>query len=180
LEETYLSEQKPSITLEKKGIRKRKISEIRGGKIMNYESEGVVSTPITGTGSTPLAEAMSKILSISDVTGAAIIKSDGTVIFWHTKNGEESVEELGFIREFVAQNHRNNLNYLKTGMFTESILDYNGHKILVGRIRSDLILLLELEKRAYIGLTMLLMEGCIREIDKSLDEHCHLILKVPS
>jgi predicted regulator of Ras-like GTPase activity (Roadblock/LC7/MglB family) len=64
-------------------------------------------------------------------------------------------------------------------MFNESIIDYNGHKLLMSRIKKDLILLLMLKKSAYLGLTMLDIEGCLREIDKNLDEGTFGIREIP-
>jgi hypothetical protein len=42
----------------------------------------------------------------------------------------------------------------------------------MGRIRANMILMLLLDKRAYLELTMLDMEGCLREIDKVIDGVC--------
>ncbi len=49
-------------------------------------------------------------------------------------------------------------------------MDYNGHKILISKITQDMMLMLLLDRRAYLGLTMLDMEGCLREIDRALRE----------
>ncbi len=133
----------------------------------DYESKGASSTPPAKIERKTLKEIMSKLVSISDVSGAAIVKADGSVISWHTDDGTEPTQYI----DFISAAYQKSIHSYKDGMFTESITDYNGHKILMGRIRADVMLLLVLDKRAYLGLAMLDMEGCLREIDKGLDEH---------
>ena len=55
-------------------------------------------------------------------------------------------------------------------MFNQQIVDYNGHKLLVGWIAQDTILLLLLNKKAYLGLTMLDMEGCLRDMEAAFSK----------
>ncbi len=111
---------------------------------------------------------MSKLVLTSDVSGAAIVKADGSVISWLSDNGTEPTQYI----DFISAAYQKSIHSYKDGMFAESITDYNGHKILMGRIRADVVLLLVLDKRAYLGLAMLNMEGCLREMDQALDEHC--------
>ncbi|MEE9152437.1 MAG: hypothetical protein V3U20_11495, partial [Thermoplasmata archaeon] len=116
-----------------------------------------------------LNEITVELASISDVSGAGILKADGSVVAWHTNDGLKPSPYIDFMRDFLTRDHQKNAQNYKHGMFKQSILDYNGHKILLSRIRPDIMLLLLLDKRAYLGLTMLDMEGCIREIDKVLN-----------
>ncbi len=124
-------------------------------------------------------EITGKLVSKSDVSGAAILRADGSVISWHTKDGTEPKQDIDFMLDFLVQDHQKNIHYWKSGMFTESILNYNGHKILSSRIREDMMLILVLDKRAYVGLAMLDMEGCLREIDEALDERCSSVCETP-
>ncbi len=110
---------------------------------------------------------MTNLVSISDVSGAAIVKADGSVISWHTDDGIEPTQYI----DFISTTYQKNIHSYKDGMFTESITDYNGHKILMSRIRADVMLLLVLDRGAYLGLAMLEIEGCLREMDRALDEH---------
>ncbi len=122
---------------------------------------------------------MGKLVSKSDVSGAAIVRADGAVISWHTKDGHRPTQDIDFMLDFLVQDHQKNIHYWKSGMFTESILNYNGHKILSSRLREDMMLMLVLDKGAYLGLTMLDMECCLREMDRALDEHSSLPGKIP-
>lgn len=119
-----------------------------------------------------LKEIMIKLVSISDVSGAAIVRADGTVISWHMENGTKPTHYIDIILDFMSTIYQKDIHRNKYGMFTQSILDFHGHKILINMIRSDVMLLLLLDKRAYLGLTMLDIEGYLREVDKALGECC--------
>jgi len=142
---------------------------------MDHESKGISSILSAKIERKTLKEIMSKLVSITDVSGAAIVKADGSIISWYTDNGIEPTQYI----DFISTAYQKNINSYKDGMLTESILDYNGHKILMSKISADIMLMLVLDKRAYLGLTMLDMEGCLREIDKTLDEHCTPVCKIP-
>lgn len=122
---------------------------------------------------------MSKLVSISDVDGAAIMRADGSVISWRMNDGEKPTQYIDFVHDYMSVAYQNKIKYGTYGMFTESIMEYNGHKILISKIKADLILLLVLKKDAYIGLTMLDVESCLREIDKDLDESCFGMCEIP-
>ena len=143
------------------------------GDRMYHESEGVGSTRSVEAGRQTLDEVMSKLVSIPDVSGAAILRADGSLVSWRTKNGEKPTEDIEFINRSISAAHLKNINSLKSGLFKELILDYNGHKIFISKIREDAMLLLLVNKKAYLGLTMLDVEGCLREVDKAFDE-CYL------
>ncbi len=146
---------------------------------MYDEGESVGPTPSVKTEHKTLEGVISKIVSISDVSGAAIIRADGSVVSWRAKDGDESKQDIDSLLHSMSAAYKKKIHHYKDGMFTESIIDHNGHKILMSRIREDMMLMLVLDKRAYLGLTMLDMEGCIREIDKALDEHNLMACKVP-
>jgi predicted regulator of Ras-like GTPase activity (Roadblock/LC7/MglB family) len=146
---------------------------------MYHESKGVGSTISVETGGRTLEGILSKLVSIPDVSGAAILRGDGSVVSWRTKNGEKPTQDIDFINGPISAAYKKNIHYWKSGLFTESILEYNGHKILLSRIREDVMVLLLVDKKAYLGLTMLDLEGCLREVDKTLDENCSKVLKAP-
>ena len=146
---------------------------------MNHESERVGSTTSTETENKTLEEVIDKLVSIPDVSGAAILRTDGSVVSWRTKDGEKPTEDIDFINKSISAAYKKNIHYWKSGLFSESILDYNGHKIFISKISEDVMLLLLLDKRAYLGLTMLDVEGCLREVDKALDECCSWAFKAP-
>jgi predicted regulator of Ras-like GTPase activity (Roadblock/LC7/MglB family) len=116
-----------------------------------------------------LQEVISELVSISDVNGAMVYGANGQVLSWLSENGMEPGQYVNFIDEKILENSDDLKSHYKYGMFSQSIMDYNGFRILVSRIRADLILLLLLDKTAYLGPTMLEMEGCIRQIDGILN-----------
>jgi predicted regulator of Ras-like GTPase activity (Roadblock/LC7/MglB family) len=144
---------------------------------MYHESEGIGSTRSVEAGRQTLDEVMSKLVSIPDVSGAAILRADGSLVSWRTKNGEKPKEDIEFINKSISAAYIKNIHHWKSGLFRESILDYNGHKIFISKIREDAMLLLLVNKKAYLGLTMLDVEGCLREVGKAFDECCGGALK---
>lgn len=133
-------------------------------------SEGVSSILRTKTESQTLEKVIDKLVSISDVNGAAILRTDGSVISYSMKDDSESTQDMDVIIGLASAKYQKNIHYYKNGMFTESILSCNGHKVLISRINEDLMLLLLLDRRAYLGLTMLDIKGCLRDVDKALSE----------
>ncbi len=140
---------------------------------------GVSSTPHVETRDKPFDEIMSKLVLISDVDGAAILRKDGSVISWCTSNGVKPIQYINFIHDYMSGAYQKKIHNNTHGMFNESIIDYNGHKLLMSRIKKDLILMLMLKKSAYLGLTMLDVEGCLREIDKNMDEDYFGTCEIP-
>jgi predicted regulator of Ras-like GTPase activity (Roadblock/LC7/MglB family) len=119
-----------------------------------------------------LEKIMNKLLAISDVSGAGIVKMDGSVISWQMEDVTDPTQYVDFMMDFLSFSKGNNVDNYKHGMFTQKIVDYNGHKILMSKVKADMMLMLLLDKKAYLGLTMLDMEGFLREIDLVLDQCC--------
>jgi predicted regulator of Ras-like GTPase activity (Roadblock/LC7/MglB family) len=113
---------------------------------------------------------MSKLVSISDVRGAALLSSNGSVISWRSNDNGKPKRYIDLILRFTSNEYQRNINNYKDGMFNESILTYNGYKVLMSKIRKNVILMLVLEKKAYLGLTMLDVAGCLHDIDSALDD----------
>ena len=122
-----------------------------------------------------LEELMSRLVSISDVSGAGVIRADGSIVSWHAENGIKPKQYIDYILKVMSATNQENVYNSQHSMFTESIQDYNGHKILTSRIRTDVLLFMVLEKRAYLGLTMLDVECCLEEIDQALEEDCSYV-----
>lgn len=115
---------------------------------------------------------MAKLVSITDVNGAAIIRTNGSVLSWRSediRNNSKPKEYIDFIKNYMSATYQKDTLYHKDGLFGESIIDYNGSKLLTSRIKDDIMLLLVLDKKAYLGLTMLDIEGCIQDLDSALD-----------
>jgi predicted regulator of Ras-like GTPase activity (Roadblock/LC7/MglB family) len=120
---------------------------------------------------------MTKLVSIKDVNGAAIMRTNGSVISWRSKdngNNGKPKEYIDYIKNYMVKSYQNDIPFQNEGMFTESIIDYNGSKLLTSRIRKDIMLLLVLDKNTYLGLTMLDVEGCLQNIDSALERNCNL------
>jgi len=129
--------------------------------------------------SSSLEELMSRLVSISDVSGAGVIRADGSIVSWHAKEGIKPKQYIDYILKVMSATSQENVPQNQHSMFTESITNYNGHKILTSRIREDKLLFMVLEKRAYLGLTMLDVECCLGEIDKALDEPRSYVCETP-
>jgi hypothetical protein len=94
------------------------------------------------------------------VRGAAIFGVNGTVICWYVRDGIDITQYL----DFVSVNIQENIPSSHPGMFNESIVDFNGHKILLLCIKPTLILLLVVDRKAYLGLLMLDVECFLRDM----------------
>lgn len=139
---------------------------------MNYESKGLGAIQSAAMENNTLEEIMDKLLLISDVSGVALVKADGSIITWHGKDGIEPAQCIDFMLDYILHAPKKNIAHYKYGMFTQRVIDHNGHRMLMSKVRSDIMLLLLLDRNAYLGLTMLDMEGGLREIDEVLDEFC--------
>lgn len=126
------------------------------------------SIPLSKREREVLREIMGKLVSISDVDAAGLLKMDGSVISWHMNEVIELSQYIDFMLDYISHPHEK--NFPKNGMFMQKILDFNGYKILLSWIGADVILMLLLDKNAYLGLAMLDVEGSLREIEKVLGE----------
>ncbi len=141
-------------------------------KGMKAEDQEMHSISLSEKERVILSQLIDELVSISDISGAGIVKVDGSVISWHTNTGLKPTPYIDFLMDFLAQDNRENAQNYKHGMFRQSIMSFNGHKILMSRISPDMMLMLLMDKRAYLVLTMPDMEGCLREIDKVIDGVC--------
>ena len=116
-----------------------------------------------------LKRIVNELSSISDVCGAILLDRSGSVIAKHVEEHISAREYIEFIVQYSALHQKggNDIDPMN-GMFNQQVMDYNGHKLLIGWIAENAILLLLLNKKAYLGLTMLDMEGCLRDIDPLL------------
>jgi predicted regulator of Ras-like GTPase activity (Roadblock/LC7/MglB family) len=116
-----------------------------------------------------VAEIVDELLGSTEVKGAAVFNERGQVISWYSQDEIKPNQYIDFIKTHILENHSDIVSNYKNGMFSQTIMDFNGSRILISGIRSDLIFLLFVNKNAYLGLTMLEMEGCIRKLDKVLN-----------
>jgi hypothetical protein len=113
-------------------------------------------------------EKMREFALISDVNGIALARTDGSGVFCYE---DEDRKQSLFIDDFlnlISNDPYVHIKNYKSGMFIQSIIDVNGCKILLTRLRSDMLVMCILDKNAYIGLAMLVLEGFLREIDRLL------------
>lgn len=152
---------------------------LKRGDSTSNENKAFNHIPSDETKNYTIEELMSRLVSISDVSGAGVIRADGSIVSWHAEEGIKPEQYINYILKVMAMKNQENVYKSQHSMFTESVQDYNGHKILTSRIREDKLLLLVLDKRAYLGLTMLDVECCLGDIGKALDEGCSSICETP-
>jgi predicted regulator of Ras-like GTPase activity (Roadblock/LC7/MglB family) len=156
----------------KKWVSKRKGENHKRREIRTKnKSEEIDYIPHNAIGEDTLEDIMNKLVSIADVHGAAIIRTDGSIISWQSKdNGDNGnpKQYIDSVMDYIASVLERNIDHHIDGMFMESIVDFNGSKLLTHRIRKNIMLLLVLDKKAYIGLTMLDVEGCLQDINSAL------------
>jgi predicted regulator of Ras-like GTPase activity (Roadblock/LC7/MglB family) len=116
-----------------------------------------------------IVEAVGELLGSSEVKGAAIFNQTGEVVSWQTQEDIKPRQYIDFIKAHILKNPGDFISEYKNGLFSQKIMDFNGSRILVSGIRPDLIFLLFVKQNAYLGLTMLEMEGCIRKLDNALN-----------
>lgn len=115
-----------------------------------------------------LNEIMREFALISDVNGIAIAKMDGSGIFCYEYEDRKLSQFIDNIFKLISNDPHVDIKNYKHGMFIQSIIEVNGRKILLTRLRSDMLVMCILDKNAYLGLAMLVLEGFLREIDNIL------------
>ncbi len=115
-------------------------------------------------------ELVIRLVSIPDVMGAGILGKDGFVLSWQSKDCAEPKKYLNELSNYTSAFHQKNLYPRRNGMFTYTLYNYNGNKILFRGIDDNLLLMLVLDKKALIGVTMLDIEGCLLYIDLAMEE----------
>jgi predicted regulator of Ras-like GTPase activity (Roadblock/LC7/MglB family) len=101
---------------------------------------------------------VSDLNALIDVKGVAIINKEGTVIAGKTNNGLDLNAYIQVVLQHLEKTAKGALICPKT-LFLQSIVNYNGSQILYGRIIDDILLVILLEKKAYLGLAMLDLEN---------------------
>ncbi len=115
-----------------------------------------------------LNEIMREFTLISDVNGIAIAKTDGSGVLCYEHEDRRLSQFIDNVFELISNDPHVDIKNYKHGMFIQSIIDMNGRKILLARLRSDMLVMCILDKNAYVGLAMLVLEGFLREIDNLL------------
>jgi hypothetical protein len=111
-----------------------------------------------------------KLISIPDVMGAGLMGKDGSVLSWRSKDCAEPTKYFNQFSKNTSELHNDKMYPKRNGMFAYSIYNYNGNKILFRYIADNLLLMLILDKRAFIGITMLDIEGCLSDIEMLINE----------
>jgi predicted regulator of Ras-like GTPase activity (Roadblock/LC7/MglB family) len=115
-----------------------------------------------------LNEIMREFALISDVNGIALVKTDGSGVYCYEYEDRKLSQFIDSFLKLISNDPYVNIKNYKNGMFIQSIIDMNGRRILLARFRSDILVMCILDKNAYLGLAMLVLEGFLREIDKLL------------
>lgn len=115
-----------------------------------------------------LTEIIREFVLISDVFGVAMGKMDGSGVFCYEYKDVRPIQIIHDIYEFISNDPHLDIKNYNLGMFVQSLIEHNGHKILLASVRSEIVVMFILDKSAYIGLAMLVMEGFLREIDRIL------------
>ena len=131
----------------------------------NYDNENP-AIPMKDEDRKMLNEIMREFALISDVKGIAIAKVDGSGVLYYQHEDRKLSQFLESILELILNDPNRDIKDYKHGMFIQSLIDVNGRKILLTRLRSDIVVMCILDKNAYVGLAMLVLEGFIREIDE--------------
>lgn len=112
---------------------------------------------------------VNELATISDVCGAFLVDNKGAVIAQHINEHivtQQCIETLALhsaLRDDCVIPGCN-----MNGMFSQQVVYYDGHTLLVRRITHEALLLILVAKKAYIGLTILDMEGYLREKGSAL------------
>jgi predicted regulator of Ras-like GTPase activity (Roadblock/LC7/MglB family) len=145
--------------------RKKKEKKVKDMKNANRKLPNISQNPVD---SRMLTETVEELLSLSDVNGAAIFKGSDQILSWHSHEDINANLYVDFIKGYITDNPPDMKSGYESGLFSQQIIDFNGSRILISGIGADVTFLLFVDKNAYLGLTMLEMEGCIRRIDKIL------------
>ena len=115
-----------------------------------------------------LRKVLSDLIEASDIEGAILVEGKDSIIAYDlpdkTIDDTEIHKILAMLEESNDSPPIKNDNFI----FTQSIFDYNGCKILAKR-SGNLILLVMLQKQGYVGLAMLEIENSIRRIREILE-----------
>ena len=85
-----------------------------------------------------LNEIMKEFALISDVNGIAIAKTDGSGIFCYEYEDRKLSQFIDNILKLISNDPHVDIKNYKHGMFIQSIIDVNGRKILLTRLKSGM------------------------------------------
>jgi predicted regulator of Ras-like GTPase activity (Roadblock/LC7/MglB family) len=138
-------------------------------KMSNYNDE-TWSNSVSEQERKILNQIMREFALISDVNGVALAKTDGSDVFCCEYEDRKLEQFIHSFLKLISKDPYVDIKSYKHGMFIQSIIDMNGRKILLARLRSDWLVMCILDENAYLGLAMLVLEGLLREIDGLLNE----------
>ncbi len=117
-----------------------------------------------------LKKVISDLKEEEDIEGAILVKGKDRVVACELPKRNNHTEEIAKILALVEEWNASALSGHYDDMFTQCVFDYNGYKILAKKLNKNLALLVMLQKKGYIGPTMLDIENSAREILRILAE----------
>ncbi len=115
-----------------------------------------------------LRKVISDLREGSDIEGAVLVDGEEEIIASDLPKNTTYKDEIHEILELLEERDCPVPNEYNNVMFAQSILDYNGHKILAKKLRDKLTLLVMLQEHGYISLASLDVENSTRRINKIL------------
>ncbi len=118
-----------------------------------------------------LKKVVSDLKEGSDIEGAVLVGGNDTVITFDLPENGDYKAEIPEILALLEDQKLSPADEHRDCMFMQSILDYNGCRILAQKLKNNLTLLVMLQKQGYVGLAMLDIENSIRRIQEILGEN---------
>ena len=115
-----------------------------------------------------LRKVLSDLIEASDIEGAILVEGKDSIIAYDLPDKRIDDTEIHKILAMLEESNDSPPIKNDNFIFTQSIFDYNGCKILAKR-SGNLILLVMLQKQGYVGLAMLEIENSIRRIREILE-----------
>jgi len=116
-----------------------------------------------------LKKVVSDLRKGSDIEGAVIVDGREEIMACDLPESTNYEAEIPEILALLEEEDGYSPSEHEEGMFSQSILEYNGYKVLAKKLKEKLTLLVLLKKRGYISLAMLDIENSIRRIYEILE-----------
>lgn len=113
-----------------------------------------------------LRDILEDMASNPDVKDFWIVDSGDEIIFSHNGMHALHPDFMPKVKEKLGSMNNVPRNALGGFMFRERLIQYNGYTILYGCASNGWQLIFFLNKDAYLSLTMMEMESCLRRMDK--------------
>lgn len=137
---------------------------------MKFQKDTRIPNLNDGRPMSRLRKVISDLIEGSDIEGAVLVDGKEEIIACDLPKNTTYKDEIHEILELLEERDCPVPNEYNNVMFAQSILDYNGCKILAKKLKDKITLLVLLRKRGYISLAMLEIENSIRRIDEIILE----------